>query len=355
MILRMENTISSWGVVLLDARILDQEMHKAFKYDQRVVFFSLYILIQLSTLMDLHMSMLVEAELLSFNEMDFFYWYWDYIISTKIYALNCLRDWYNHMEQEICIRRQEEALTIKTKIEASRKEEKKKKIKRSQETRAKDSENLKEAEKTLRDKFQPVLASTDELFMRMKGNLCRAIYKSYVALSFVGKIRSLEKSEYPFGPDWHGRFSQRFCAFSNIPNPFAPQKYEDFLTVVEKQFYQEGAPLSPLTIMDSVNDSHRNLRTLFEEIRRYVSLLSENDEISDEVYAVMGPQDILPVTNSTKLLKTNVICSLNSMKLQKLLKSIPEDTCKMSLTSDNTTCSDNYLKYFKFPVLALQG
>ena len=137
--------------------------------------------------------------------------------------------------------------------------------------------------------------------------------------------------------------------------PPLPPEYEDFLTVVEKQFYQEGAPLSPLTIMDSVNDSHRNLRTLFEEIRRYVSLLSENDEISDEVYAVMGPQDILPVTNSTKLLKTNVICSLNSMKLQKLLKSIPEDTCKMSLTSDNTTCSDNCLKYFKFPVLALQG
>ena len=67
------------------------------------------------------------------------------------------------------------------------------------------------------------MASADELFMHMKGNLCRATYKSYVALGLLERIASLQKNEYPFGPDWAGRFDQRFIAFANIPNPFAPQ------------------------------------------------------------------------------------------------------------------------------------
>ena len=223
MLVRMENALSSWAVVLLDARIIDQELHKVFEYDPRVIFFSLYVLVQIATLMDLHMSMLVDSDLLSFNEMDYFYWYWDYIISTKIYALNMLRDCYNRMEQEMHLQRMTEAMSIKTEIEDRRKEEKKKKIKRNPEVRARDTEKLKEAEKVLRESFHPVMASADELYMHMKGHLCRATYKSYVALGLLERIASLQKNEYPFGPDWAGRFDQRFIAFANIPNPFAPQ------------------------------------------------------------------------------------------------------------------------------------
>ena len=94
------------------------------------------------------------------------------------------------------------------------------------------------------------------------------------------------------------------------------------------------------------------LRNIFEEIRQYSNYLSENEEVSEMVYTVMGPQDILPVLNSTKLMKTNVICSLNSMKLHKLLENVPEEISYMKLMSDTTASSDNYLKHFKFPVLA---
>merc|ERR1712146_28441 len=160
--------------------------------------------------------------------------------------------------------------------------------------------------------------------------------------------------EYPFGPDWNGRFDQRFCAFSTVPIPFTPQKYVDFLAVIERQFHNGGEKLNPIAIMDSVNDSHKSLKMIFEEIRNYSTILSGNGGASEKVYTLMNPEDIIPTRNSTKLLRTNVMGSLSSLRVQKVLTNMPKELCAIRVTTENTTSSDSYMKYFKFPLANLE-
>lgn len=53
--------------------------------------FTSFIMIPTVLLMDLEMELLIEMDLLSLNELGYFYWYWDYICASHSWALERLR------------------------------------------------------------------------------------------------------------------------------------------------------------------------------------------------------------------------------------------------------------------------
>ena len=138
-------------------------------------------------------------------------------------------------------------------------------------------------------------------------------------------------------------------------SPKSSTEYQDFLNTVDKLFYHEGTPVTPETVLESVEDAHKKIKEYPENMRVYNTIATENEEIAGKKNTILGPQDVLPAINCMKLFKTSVVSGLNTMKLQKILKNMPDETCTIKLNNDdNSGSSGSYLKYFKFPVVIVE-
>ena len=341
MLIRLDSVLDSWGVVFQDANTMDQTLAQLHPSIQPVTWFTYWTCVQVTALMDLHMCVVVEGDLLTLQEMDYFYWYWEYICASRLWTFTNIRNWRNQLDGIRYCTRREEAEKIVSKAQLLKKAKRKKDL-------AAMSTELQVAQQTLLEQPPtPVVLTPDELVTRLKSQLCGAMYRLYVALNLMG-AKNTSKTSFPFGPDWAGRFEQRFIAFTVIP--YLPmmsfEKYRhDTEVVTEKR--------DPGAIIDVVENAYKNARNYLQDVRQYHKYISEKPDL---LYQVMGPHDILPTSSCTQYMKVCIAGSLVVVKARQVLEAQVKqrengEESESSQPLLNIRCNKSHHVHFLLPEL----
>jgi len=226
----MDNVLNSWGHAIQEAAGIDQKFREVYNITGQQWCMN-WTLIHTSALMDVHMGLQMELDLLSANELDYYLWYWDYILNSRVYAINQLRESRYKLELTLYKSNVEEASQLRDKILAAQKariRNKKNSKSNSKDKKGKDKEREKEREQRERDlqanealeleKVASVISSpvpshqsetAQEHLIRARGNIYRALLRQCIAANFL-KCENMLKIAYPFGIDWEGRFNMVF-------------------------------------------------------------------------------------------------------------------------------------------------
>jgi len=209
---------------------------------------STWALILVSSLYDAHMGVVVESHLLGKNELDYFYWYWDYILSSRVYATRRL----NELQFTLANKKYENNRMEAMEALKALKKTKKEKDKSKRWSRAECQRILDEPPPA------PVPPSFEELVTKAKGSLVKGLFRVYVALGSVGLLL---KPENPY-TSWEFRFFNRFRAFQSIANP----------PVLDLEAFQQVAASSrDVSLTDICNASlhcFKTAKAILDEARR---------------------------------------------------------------------------------------
>lgn len=130
---RLQNIIDLWGVVANEAIFVDQRFHADVHGEAsaapQLQWCSLWSLQNVITALDLHMSLMVEMDLVCLEEWDYFYWYWDYLCSTGVFTAEKLRTQRYRLDAEMFEGARLDAGRIKLEDEPAAKKTNKKKKK----------------------------------------------------------------------------------------------------------------------------------------------------------------------------------------------------------------------------------
>jgi hypothetical protein len=100
---RLELLFERYGSMVADGFMLDRAAESsssllsssaasAAPKEEKVEWFIAWAIHLTSGIMDRYMELLVEMDLLSFSELSCFHWYWDYLISTRAWAVRTMRE-----------------------------------------------------------------------------------------------------------------------------------------------------------------------------------------------------------------------------------------------------------------------
>jgi hypothetical protein len=259
---KLEGLLSAWGNTTREAAFLDaQYQHQRLAagtgpvdeedVQQHCV---AWVMLTSTQLMDLHMSLSVENELLGRDEMAYFYWYWDFICTTRAWAIDKLRK-YRYLRENTAqgqylldkCRRQEAAAAAEKEAGAGagagagaavgKKSKSKSKSKgagaAAGAVAGAGSDGSSDASTTGAPAPAPPLSeppglseqviSIEEIVIRARGHVCRGIFRMFVAAHELNLLRRHDERYMSVGY----KFQQRFLAFQGVPNP-PPVTYEDF-------------------------------------------------------------------------------------------------------------------------------
>jgi len=273
---RVENCFSLWGIVGGEGAFVDDQFNYE-EEDSNQRWFSVWCIILVTTVVDVYFTLLAEADLLELDELDYFYWYWDYVLSTNVWAVNKLKDSKLALEVDVLklrLQRQKQELhgdksAEKPQIESSDAATKKSKKSKSKQKRAADraaqgisastSSTAASEEPTLPPGPRKPLAveladlapgppdltrlperdppSADEALLRAKALLCKGLFRGLLMLSDSPTHTSavpflLDKSGSRYTSREH-KFEQRFKPLRCITNP-PMLSYSDILATVAK-------------------------------------------------------------------------------------------------------------------------
>jgi hypothetical protein len=94
---RLEHLFERYGSMVADGFMLDRAAESSSSLatspkEEKVEWFIAWAIHLTSGIMDQYMGLLVEMDLLSFSELACFHWYWDYLISTRAWAVRTMRE-----------------------------------------------------------------------------------------------------------------------------------------------------------------------------------------------------------------------------------------------------------------------
>lgn len=203
-----------------------------------------------TSVMDVFMELYMELDLLNQAEFTSYYWYWDYMLSTKSFALKTLRELSNAMRSqlhEVDLNDAKEAVTkAKTSMNSN------KKSKKAKETFNK----AKAAYANLMSTPPPAPESysTEEIFCILKGQIQKALFRFYMALDEGGVIKPADSPCSSPGLI----FASRYRSLLVIGNP-APISYDDFLAT---KLSSSAELLEPLALVSSADAMLKTVKTL---------------------------------------------------------------------------------------------
>lgn len=219
------------------------------------------------------MSQIVEMNLLNNQELDYFYWYWDYVCSTHSYSVERLREHRMQMDAEVYRQAILDAETAKKNA-------------------VKAAGSKKKAKDAVKDVTVPipkeVETSVSELLMKGRGHLCRGLFRvSVIAL----QLRLVDKTENRF-MSWATKFDLRFKAFQGVVNP-PVLAYGDYLnTLVRGSADAANADVTHLditklkidvnTILSGASVCFQNARKFFDEVRRMTPVAAGDVEVQND-------------------------------------------------------------------------
>lgn len=236
------------------------------------------------------MSQVVEMNLLSNQELDYFYWYWDYVCSTHNYACDRLRE--NRMQvdaelyrEAVLVAETAKKAALAAAAAAAKGGNNKKKSKDSKEAAAAAAAAAGGgASVPIPKELPPTLT---EMLMRGRGNLSRGLFRvSVIAV----QLSLIDKTENRF-MSWSTKFDTRFKAFQGVVNP-PVLAYSDYLNTLVRGSSSAGGDLAELditklkidvnTILSGATVCFQNARKYFDEVRRLPLLAKGDAEVQNE-------------------------------------------------------------------------
>lgn len=300
LLVRLDNVLASWGNMMSEAVFLDRKFRfdNAFD-DERIQWITYWTMCFTTQYMDLHMGLLVEMNLLSVDELDYFYWYWDYINASRSWAL----------ERMTTLRFELSMIYYLDDVKANN--DKKKKI----------------------EKPSPIEPDTELLMIQGKGNLCKGLFRLFIVMNDIGVIQKRE-SRYT---TTNFLFLQRFRAFQNICNPPMLQ-YSDYMKTIETG--EKNEDYDALKIITIANKCFGITKLIMDRIR-HSPASNENNSI-DEILR----KSVMP------LMKVSVASNVNSIRMEQLLKGMKDGDSKID--SSLLTMSFDRAHYNHYPIVEIK-
>jgi len=232
---KLESLLQTWSQVTQEALYLDADYHHqclaadAAGDDMALVgvgedrrqprqFCVMWTMISTHLLMDMHMSLTVENELLGRDELAYFYWYWDFLSTTRGFAMDTLRTL--RVKRESAAQHKYIEQRMKQ-IEVAQGKKGKAKAPGAAAAAAEQPPLVEPPEMS-----EPVI-SIEEIVVRSRGYVCRGLFRMFVLAQELGLVRRHDERYMSMA----NKFYQRFSAFQDVPH--APRvTYEDFVRVV---------------------------------------------------------------------------------------------------------------------------
>ena len=225
---RIEQTLQRWNDLVDEARFVDERFYTAIHtvegqesggagpVQQWVSYWTLTIV---TTIMDTNFGVVLEGDLVPPVELDYFYFYWDYVLSNKLYVMKLLLE-LDHQCRVLLYQDSQSAVAEELRLLRGHGKGGNKKVK------AKLSRKRAELEKLLEEPA-PVLetapGSVAELLVRGRCGITKALYRYYFILQLLGHHTKTENCY----TSWPWRFANRFRALHGLSNP-APLDFEAF-------------------------------------------------------------------------------------------------------------------------------
>jgi hypothetical protein len=282
-------------------------------------------------------------DLLELNELDFFYWYWDFVLSTHIWAVSKIQDAkYALSLQQLSLRAEEdtqplgeEGKTGKTKAKAKTKSKsKKEKEKEKEGDKDKDKEREREREREREPPSREPPSAEDTIY-RARAVICKGIFRSMVLLTHARRpVVDKRESRYT---TWPLRFEQRFKPLRWISNPPA-LSFADYLNTVHKFGYgsvdtppteghveagaggveKETYEAATQRVAASIGQCFQTARLCLDEARKMKAL----EAAAAAAAAARGKgasAAVQPDANVLSLMKVTVASSIAVTKVEKVL------------------------------------
>lgn len=322
---------------MADAAVLDKHILRIHDIDDSRQQWFLYWCVMLACqIIDVVMHLKLEYDLLSLNELDCYYWYWEYICSQRVLAMEKLRELSNEINQTYyihsfdleCTRIQEERLqklnenaneTAKVNeknMENSNKPAKNKSKKNSKNSNSSLPTNKvativeKPVEIEAKENFEkqnilkpPIIQPTiTELYLRAKSFLFRGTFIFLVSYSKINNLVNKENTKYS---SWENKFEHRFQVFRYIPVPIM-KSYQEFLVTINNgnkpDETGELPKLNPADFVVSAANCFQCVKKFIEEMKKLPIVTKEDQDCFDSCMALVKVRSVFFVyTNCTLL------------------------------------------------------
>ena len=246
---KLDIVFQHWGKLTQDSLGLDLHFQHENKIEgSKQHWFSAWALILLTSIMDTQMGLFIELDLLRTSELDYFYWYWDYILSTRILAMKSLRELASTLVVELATSRRLEAEQglhlLKMRATMSQKEKASKRL---------------EYQKMMEEPIPGTIpASSDELMTQARVATFKGLFRVYIVLT---KLKFIDKEENEYtSPEQ--LFGQRFRSFVHIENPH-PLSLDMFTSMTTSEPHA-----TPQDILSSASACFRNGKLYIDELRK---------------------------------------------------------------------------------------
>lgn len=236
---RLDNLLNNWGVIVRESSYIDQQFHADSNGGCRQ-WLSSWCTCQGTLLMELYLSLAMEMELVHGTELDYYYWYWDYICSSNTWAYQNLRKTRGQYDLDTAADAAAAGGSGKGKKKGGK---------------AKPAAPVQQQAEARR--FENPFPA--ELWMLTRGMVCRGLFRSLVAcrqLQTGPRDSYLSDDDNPYmSCSW--RFDQRFRAFMHIHNP-PLLSYSDFIQTITARAEKDkdkaaAAGQTPTAVPDAVN------------------------------------------------------------------------------------------------------
>jgi hypothetical protein len=301
LMVRFDNVLASWGNMITEAVYADRK----FRFDnaledERIQWLTYWTMLFTTQCMDLHMGLLVEMNLLSIDELDYFYWYWDYINASRNWALDRM----NTLRFELKMIYYIDEMKSNT--------DKKKKI----------------------EKPLPAEPDIEQLMIQAKGHICKGLFRLFIAFNELGLIRKKD-SRYTTTAF---RFVQRFRAFQNICNP-PMLSYNEYQNTLENG--KDNEDYDAFKIITISNKCFGFTKLIMDKIRQTPNSNEKNN--IDEILR----KSLVPLT------KVSIASTVSIARLEQLLKKMLKEN--NSIDSSILELSFDRSHYQHYPIMELKN
>ena len=240
-----------------------QEMNK-----QPTKYFALWMGSQVTSFMDIYMSLQLEHKLVQGNELDYYYFYWDYIMNIKVYVMEQIKQCaYQADVDRYMLSRQvyeEQLLLHQSSLQGSKK--------KSSSKNGKNSNSIDNATLPLPPLPLPTapvipkqpVTTVNDLIIKVKAQLFRAYVR--ILLAGVGlDINTVIKRQNIY-TTWELKYMQRFKAFQVCMNAgFVP--YNEYLNGISKY----GSVTDIRLLLENANICLSNIK-LYNDAKKVISV-----------------------------------------------------------------------------------
>lgn len=255
--------------------------------------FTYWAMALVTGLMDTYLSVQMEMDLLAPSEICSFYWYWDYILSSQMWAVKKMRELRHQMRIALYESHKAEAEeTLKTLSKG-------KNSKKSKQS----SKALKEAKKVLQQQPPPPLpVSVEEVAITARSQVVKGLFQVHLELLDSGVVHSLEDNSFASAGF---RFVCRYKAFQWIHNP-PPLPHSDFL--------KTRSQLAERTAEQNVQNALLHFKNIKDVVERVKYVAQEMISGSPSMRPITILRNNQLIESASSLLKASVALSICCMR-----------------------------------------